>query len=230
MSDCSRILPLCLLGTALLAQQKPERWWTGTRFTPGVGLRALNIDLAGPGGEANLQTSIASSVFLALNLESPRLALNEQFSLSVLGHAGTVNADHQWVNNSAASTGQDGDGHRESLGTSLSGHYRYLAPALTWGHRKPGKGGIELSVGLGWWSGQFSGNAIFAPNNVANGAMPRTPVSVGFSQLGYDTRIGLHGKNWCLITTVGGPFPFNQNGIRYQFQQIAVIVGYEFTL
>lgn len=230
MSACFRILSLCLVGSALLAQEKPEHWWTGTRFTPGVGLRALNIDMAGPGGEANLQTSIASSVFLALNLESPRLALNEQFSLSVLGHAGTVNADHQWVNNSAASTGQDGDGHRESLGTNISGHYRYLAPALTWGVRKPGKGGIELSVGLGWWSGQFSGNAIFAPNNVANGAMPKTPVTVGFSQLGYDTRIGLHGKNWCLITTVGGPFPFNQNGIRYQFQQIAVIVGYEFTL
>lgn len=225
-----RLLPLLLLTGSLMGQEASGHWWSGTRFTPGVGWRALNIELAGPAGEANLQTSLAASTFLTLNLESPRWALSDNFALSLLGHAATVRADEQWVNHSASATGKDGNGHRESLGTSISGSYRYLAPALTWGHRKPGQTGLELTVGLGWWSGQFTGDVIYAPNMQASAGMPKTPVSVNFGQLGYDTRLGLHGKNWCLIMTVGGPFPFTQQGIHYQFQQIAMIVGYEFTL
>lgn len=221
---------LLALPGALRAQDSPAPWWKGTRLTPGVGWRALNIGMKAPEGEANLQPSLGSSMFLTLNVESPRVALGNSLAVSLLGYAGTVNADEQWVNGSPTATGQDGDGHRSSLGTSVSGHYRYLAPALTWGNRKPGKGGLELSAGLGWWWGHFAGDAIFAPNMQANAGMPKTPVAVDFSQPGYDTRIGLHGRNWCLILAVGGPFPFSQQGIRYEFQQIAMIVGYEFTL
>ncbi len=32
------------------------------------------------------------------------------------------------------------------------------------------------------------------------------------------------------IMTVGGPFKFSHQGIKYEFQQIALIVGYEFRL
>lgn len=202
----------------------PEHWWNGITFTPGVGWRALNIDMTGPGGEANLQTDFASSAFGSLDIESPRWPIGGNFALSVMANTQTVSANQQWVNDSS------GNGDRQSLGTSVSGRYSYVAPALTWGSRQRDGSGLEIGLGIGMWSGNFSGDAIFAPNNQATALMPHTPVNVRFNQLGYDTRLSLYYRHWALIMTVGGPFKFHDQNIKYEFQQVAMILGYEFRL
>ncbi|MDH4133482.1 MAG: hypothetical protein OEV31_01705 [Gammaproteobacteria bacterium] len=219
------VLPLILAGMPVYAEDAESgHWWSGISITPGIGWRALNIDMTNSAGDANLQTDFASSLFGALDIESPRYKLSDNLSVSVLGHASTVRATEQWVVDGS------GTGGRQSLGTSISGHYSYLAPALTWGARQPAGTGLELSLGVGTWSGQFSGDAIFAPNNQANASMPHTPLSVSFKELGYDTRFSLYFGRWAWVMTVGGPFKFSNQGVKYQFQQVALIVGYEFRL
>lgn len=220
------LLLSALLGTtAGFAQEGPKHWWSGTRITPGVGWRALNVTLNNPSGEANLQTSFGASVFGSLNLESRRIPLGRNFAISLLGHSATVNADQQFVKDTSGDSGS-----RQSFGTSLSGHYSYLAPALTWGNRNPKGSGLEISFGMGMWNGRFTGDAIYAPDTRPTAGMPRTPVEATFNRLGYDTRIGLYSGHWSYVVTVGGPFPYTEKGTRYQFQQIALIVGYEFEL
>lgn len=216
-----------LLSAAITAQaeeSESSHWWNGIRFTPGIGWRALNIDMTGPGGKANLQTDFASSAFGSLDIESPRWPIGGNFALSVMGHTQTVSANEQWF------TDSNGYGYRDSVGTEISGHYTYLAPALTWSARAPNGTGLEIGLGIGRWSGNFSGSAVFTTDYKYNPAIAPTPIDVSFNQLGYDTRISLYYGRWALIMTVGGPFKFKDQNIQYEFQQVAMILGYEIRL
>jgi len=76
----------------------------------------------------------------------------------------------------------------------------------------------------------MSGTMIFTTDDRPSSSMPQTPVSLNFHKLGYDTRIGLYFGHWEYVFTVGGPFPFTTNGTRYELQQLAIIVGYQFVL
>jgi hypothetical protein len=206
-------------------ETRGDHWWSGITFTPGAGWRALNIDMHAASGAANLQTDFGSSLFASLDIEVYRYPFGDSgFALSLLGHTATVRANEQWVKDAS------GAGSRESLGTGISGHYSYLAPALSWGARQPDGSGLELSVGVGRWSGEFSGDAVFAADYRADASLPSTPVSVRFDEWGYDTRLTLYLRHWALVMTVGGPFPFKDGGTKYEFQQVALILGYEIRL
>jgi hypothetical protein len=120
---CGVALLLALLLSAAPAradESEEEHWWSGFSFTPGVGSRALVLDMVrSDGWEANIANTGTDSLFWSFNIETPTYHFGESnFGVSILAHASNFNLEKQWVVDAS------GAGSRERIGTAVSGYYK----------------------------------------------------------------------------------------------------------
>jgi hypothetical protein len=217
-------------------EKESDFWWwiRGFEITPGVGLRHLGVDIhsKSAGTQGNLSNSISSSAFASINVESPSYQFGKSnFGFSVYLYAANVNLNEQFVADpSQTDTSATASGQRDNVGTSLSGYYSYLVPALH--YRLLGRDGssMKFALGYGRWVGRFSGDVILTPDNRPANGMPKTPIDTRVSKNAYlFTMQYKFANHWQAYMSVGGP-KWSDDNFRYQMEEVSLIVGYTFIL
>ncbi len=122
-----------------------RRVFRGLSISPGICLKSpeIKIKRKSDGHRAVIGDPLPGMVSLAIDISSRDFDFpNTNFGASLFLHSSHFKADRQW----AAVNGDEVD--IEDVGTSLSGHYSYLIPALYYKHQ-PGEVEWKLGVGLG---------------------------------------------------------------------------------
>jgi hypothetical protein len=232
----SRVIALAVLvliaGPALAADD--DGGWRGNfAITPGAGLRHLGLDVVqqSTGLKGNLSNDVWDSAFVAVSIESPEYQFGRSnFGFTIYSYAANLSLDHQWVaDGGTGPTGTD-SGSREDVGTSVSGHYAYVVPALhfRWPHGSGSE--TKFALGYGLWSANFSGDIILTSNDMPAPGMPTTPVNVRVRKLAYLLLMQHKFANhWQVYMSLGGP-QWEANGFEYKLEEVSVVVGYTFVL
>jgi hypothetical protein len=209
-------------------------WIHGFEITPGAGLRHIGIDVQrkSDGAQGNVSKSIGRSLFGSVNIESPGYQFGKSnFGATAYLYAANVNLDEQFVADPGMAPGADTiGGTRTNVGTHLSGYYTYLVPALH--YRLQGRDGssVKFALGYGWWFGRFSGDAILTPDNRPAAGLPKTPIDTRVSQGAFLFSMQYKFANhWQAYLTAGGP-KWQDDSLRYQLEEVSLVVGYTFIL
>jgi hypothetical protein len=229
------LLPFLAAAPAVAAEENDFWWWIrGFEITPGVGLRHLGVDVhrKSDSFQGNLSNSIAKSLFGSINIESPSYQFGKSnFGASVYLYAANVNLNEQFV----ADPGQTASsatvsGMRNNVGTSLSGYYSYLVPALHYRIQGRDGGSTKFALGYGRWVGRFSGDIILTPDNRPANGMPKTPLDTRVSKNAYlFTMQFKSASRWQVYMSVGGP-KWQDDSFRYQLEEVSLVFGYTFIL
>lgn len=163
-------------------------------------------------------------VSLAIDISSRDFDFpNTKFGASLFLHSSHFKADRQW----AAVNGDEVD--IENVGTSLSGYYSYLIPALYYKHQK-GEAEWKLGVGLGIGSARFSGDALFGPDLEVSRTQPKTSLSASANDvLAYMVFGDLKLPKWRVRLSIGG-FRFSDSDYRYEFLEGTLTFSYIFSI
>jgi hypothetical protein len=226
---------LCAPAFAAEEKDKDFWWWIhGFEITPGAGLRSLGVEVTrkSDSNVGNISNSISKSLFAAINIESPSYQFGKSnFGASVYLYGSNVRLNEQFV----ADPGQDPNsgslvGMRDNVGTSMSGYYSYLVPALH--YRLQGRDGssMKFSLGYGRWVGRFSGDIILTPDNRPANGLPKTSIDTRVAKNAYlFTMQYKFANHWQAYMAVGGP-KWQDEQFRYQMEEVSLVVGYTFTL
>ena len=230
------LLSLVASASPAVAAEESDFWWwiRGFEITPGVGLRYLGVDVHSKSNDTvgNLANSIGKSAFASINIESPSFQFGKSnFGASVYLYAANVNLNQQFI----ADPGQDPNsdsmaGTRDNVGTSLSGYYSYLVPAVH--YRLQGRDGssMKFALGYGRWVGRFSGDIILTPDNRPANGMAKTPIDTRVAKNAYlFTMQYKFANHWQASMSVGGP-KWQDDQFRYQLEELSFTVGYTFIL
>ena len=233
-----RALVLLSLVTAAApaAAEEDDFWWwiRGFEITPGAGLRHLGVDVhrKSDGTQGNASNSISKSLFASINIETPSFQFGKSnFGVSGYLYAANVNLNEQFVADPGQSdTSATVAGTRDNVGTSLSGYYSYLVPAVH--YRLQGRDGssVKFALGYGWWIGRFSGDIILTPDNRPASGLPKTSIDTRVSKGAYLFTMQYKFANrWQAYMSVGGP-TWQDETFRYQMEEVSLVVGYTFIL
>lgn len=228
--------PLLLALVAAPAVAEDDFWWwiRGFEITPGVGLRHLGVDVnrKSDGAQGNLSNSISKSAFASINIETPSWQFgSSNFGASAYLYAANVRLNEQFVSNPGQSdTSPTISGTRDNVGTSLSGYYSYLVPALHYRLLGRDGGSTKFALGYGRWVGRFSGDIILTPDNRPVNGLPKTSVDTRFSKNAYLFTMQFKtASHWQFALSVGGP-SWQDGSFRYQLEEVSLVAGYTFIL
>ena len=130
----------------------------------------------------------------------------------------------------ANSSSGSSSGSSKNVGTSLSGYYSYLVPALHYSSKSPTGGEAKVAFGFGKWIGRFSGDIILTADDRPAAGMTKTPIDVRVSKNAYLFLMQYKFDNhWQAYMSVGGP-KWQDGANRYQMEEVSLVVGYTFTL
>jgi hypothetical protein len=217
-------------------EKESDFWWwiRGFEITPGVGLRHFALDVHSKSNDnlGNVSNSIGKSAFASINIESPSFQFGKSnFGASVYFYGANVRLNEQFI----ADPGQDPNsgslaGTRENVGTSITGYYSYLVPAVH--YRLQGRDGssVKFALGYGPWRGRFSGDVILTPDNRPTNGQPKTSIDTRVSKWAYlFTMQYKFANHWQAYMTVGGP-KWQDSQFRYQMEELSLVLGYTFIL
>ena len=234
----SRALLLLALAAAAApaAAEESDFWWwiRGFEITPGVGLRHLGVDAhrKSDGNQGNLSNSISRSAFASINIETPSWQFgSSNFGVSAYLYAANVNLNEQFIADPGrADTSPTISGTRENVGTSLSGYYSYLVPAVHYRLQGREGGSTKFALGYGRWVGRFSGDIILTPDNRPVTGMPKTSIDTRISRNAYLFTMQFKtASRWQFYMSVGGP-TWQDASYRYQMEEVSLVAGYTFIL
>ncbi len=218
------------------AAEEDDFWWwiRGFEITPGAGLRHLGVDVhrKSDSAQGNLSNSISKSLFGSITVETPSFQFGKSnFGVSAYLYAANVNLNEQFVADPGRTdTSATVAGTRDNVGTSLSGYYSYLVPAVH--YRLQGRDGssMKFALGYGRWVGRFSGDIILTLDNRPANGLPKTSIDTRVSKNAYLFSMQYKFANhWQAYMSVGGP-TWQDETFRYQMEEISLVVGYTFIL
>jgi hypothetical protein len=231
---------LALAGAAAPSAAAEEKdsdfwWWIhGFEITPGVGLRHFGFDVHSKSNDnvGNVSNSISRSAFASVNIESPSFQFGtSNFGASVYFYGANVRLNEQFIADPTQSdTSATATGTRENVGTTITGYYSYLVPAVH--YRLQGRDGSSMKFALGYgpWYGRFSGDIILTPDNRPANGQPKTSIDTRVSKWAYlFTMQYKFANHWQAYMTVGGP-KWQDAQFRYQMEELSLVVGYTFIL
>ncbi len=233
------LLTLLMIGIVLFAaspvtaDEESGGWGGNFSITPGVGLRHLGLDVIrqSDGHTGNLSNDVWDSAFAAISIESPEYQFGKSnFGLTIYAYAATVGLDHQWVSDGGTNPNGTDSGSRENVGTSVSGYYSYLVPALHFLWRHGGGSETKFALGFGSWVANFKGDVILTPDDTPAPTDPKTPVDVRVRKLAYLFLMQHKFSNrWQAYMSVGGP-EWEEDGFEYKLEEVSIVIGYTFIL
>lgn len=222
-----------LAASPVIADDESGGWGGAFSFTPGVGLRHLGLDVIDQsnGDTGNLSNDVWDSAFAAISIESPEYQFGKSnFGFTIYAYAATVNLDHQWVADGGTSSSGSASGSRENVGTSVSGHYSYLVPAVHYLWTHGGGSETKVALGFGSWVASFSGDIILTPDDTPEPTDPKTPLDVRVRKLAYLFLMQHKFSNrWQAYMSVGGP-DWEADGYAYNLEEVSIVIGYTFSL
>lgn len=210
-------------------------WWIrGFEITPGAGLRhfAVEVTRGSDGATGNSSNSIGNSLFGSLMVESPSWQFGgSNWGASVYFYASNVGLDEQFVNDPGQGAGDAGaSGSRKNVGTSMSGYYSYLVPALHYRVQRDDGSQFKVALGYGRWHGEFSGDIILTPDNRPQTGQPKTQIDTSVSKNAYLASMQYKfAKHWQAFMSVGGP-RWSDSTFKYQMEEVSIVIGYTFRL
>ena len=211
-----------------MPQARGVKWYDGFSVTPTLGLRhfALHVDQAN-GDKGSLSNSIENSFFWALDLQSPSLQFSESWGASLYVYSANVNLSEQFTDND--NDGDDNSGESIDVGTSATGRYSYVVPALHY-EMPMGEGGrARFALGFGKWFADVSGDIILTPDNQPAAGMPKTDFDVKVNKNAYLFHMQWRtAGSWHVAMSVGGP-KWSGGGFEYQVEEVSLSVGYALT-
>ena len=149
---------------------------------------------------------------------------NTNFGWSLFLHSSSFKASTQVA-------GVNGGKIKEhDLGTSVSGYYSYLIPALY--YKPPGaEGKTKFGVGLGYGSARLSGTALFGPDRQVSTTEPKSSLSTSANNvIAYMVFLDLkQPSSFHLRLSVGGPV-FSDSEYKYIFEEFTFTISYTFPI
>ncbi len=214
----------------------PEaHWWSGISFTPALGARHLGLEVVrrGDGSKANISNAGTAQLFVALGIESPEFNFdNSHWGATLMAYTSFIKLDNQFYDDIETDGSNDTNkGHRADVGTSISGTYSYLVPALHYAAPIANNGKWKLAVGYGWWNGNFSGDVILTQNQRPVAGLAKTAVDASTKlKPGYMVLLYYRTpSDWVWQMSVGGA-RFSDATLRYEVEEISMGVARQFTL
>ena len=209
-----------------MPQARGVKWYDGFSITPGVGLRhfALHVDQAN-GDKGTLQNSIQNSMFWAIDVQSPSLQFSEHWGASVYLYSSKISLSEQFTE---AGNDEENKGESIDVGTSATGRYSYVVPALHY-EMPAGDGHFRAALGFGKWFATVKGDIILTPDNEPASGMPRTDFDVTVDKNAYLFHMQWRTQgSWHFGMSVGGP-KWSKSGFEYQVEEVSLVVGYALT-
>ena len=149
---------------------------------------------------------------------------NTNFGWSLFLHSSSFKASTQIA-------GVNGGKIKEhDFGTSVSGRYSYLIPALYYKLPKA-EGEMKLGVGLGYGSARLNGSALFGPERMVSSSTPKSSLSTSANDviaymffLDFNPPSAYHFR-----LSYGGPV-FRDSEYQYIFEEFTFTVSYTFSI
>lgn len=209
-----------------LPQARGVKWYDGFAITPGIGLRHFALHVEQGGNEGSLSNSIENSFFAALDVQSPSLQFSEHWGASVYLYSANLDLSEQFTDND--NDGDDNSGETIDVGTSASGRYSYVVPALHY-DMPAGDGTFRVALGFGKWFSTIEGDIILTPDNQPQAGMPKTAFDVKVNKNAYLFHMQWRTQgSWHFAMSVGGP-KWSGDGNDYKVEEVALVVGYALT-
>lgn len=213
---------------------KQSHWWSGISFTPGVGLRHLGLDVKrkSDGYQGNISQSLEAKPFFSFSITSPSWNFDEHWGVTLRSFSSVVTLDSQFYSYDTVdpNTGTT-QGDRIDVGTSVSGYYSYIVPAINYHTGSSGFGVFNVALGLGYWTSNLSGTIALTPDKHPTEATPKTQVDLSTNdELAYLFLMSYTTPGqWIYEMTVGGP-SFSADGYDYKLEEVTLTVGKQFVL
>ena len=210
-----------------MPQARGVKWYDGFAITPGIGLRHFALHVEQGGNEGSLSNSIENSFFAALDVQSPSLQFSEHWGASVYLYSANLDLSEQFTDND--DDGDDNSGETIDVGTSASGRYSYVVPALHYDMPAGDGGHFRVALGFGKWYSTIKGDVILTPDNQPQAGMPKTAFDVTVNKNAYLFHMQWRTRgSWHFGMSVGGP-KWSGDGNRYQVEEVALVAGYALT-
>jgi hypothetical protein len=203
-----------------------SRIFRGLSISPGISFRSpvIRITRKSDGDQADMTDSPGVLSFVIDVSSRDHDFSNTNFGWSLFLHSGSFKASEQFAGVNG------GEVKKQDLGTSISGRYSYLIPALY--YKRPGAEGDEkFGVGLGYGSVRFSGTALFGPNRQVSITEPESSLSVSANDViaymvFYDFKLP---NSFHFRISIGGP-QFADSKYKYNFEEWTLTFSYTFTI
>jgi hypothetical protein len=203
-----------------------SRIFRGLSISPGISIKSpvIRIKRRSDGQQADMTDSPGVLSF-DIDISSRDFDFpNSNFGVSLFLHSSYFKASEQF----AGINGEEVK--KQDLGTSLSGYYSYLIPALYYKHHIDEVEG-KFGVGLGYGSARFSGSALFGPERMVSRAQPKSTLSTSANDvLAYMVFYDLEWPNSLrLRVSVGGP-QFSDSEYKYSLEEFTLTLSYTFSI
>ncbi len=203
-----------------------SRIFHGLSISPSICLKSPEIQIKrkSDGQRAVIGDPLPGMVSFGIGISTRDFDFpNTKFGASAFIYSTYFKANRQW----AAVNGDEVD--IVDLGTSISGYYSYLIPAL---YYKPqaGEAKWKLGLGLGYGMARLSGNARFGPDLKVSRTQPKTTLSASANDvLAYMTFLDYRLQKWHVRLSIGG-FLFSDSGYKYSFLEGTLALSYTFSI
>jgi len=204
-----------------------RRIFRGLSISPGISIKSavIRIERKSDGQRADM-TDSPGVLSYDIDISSRDFDFpNSKFGMIVFLHSSYFKASEQFAGVNG------GEVKIEDLGTSISGYYSYLIPAIYY-KPKPeiGKAEMKLGLGVGYGSARFSGNASFGPDRMVSRTQPKTTLSTSANNvLAYMAFYDLKWPKWRARVSVGGP-RFSDSEYKYSFEEFTLTLSYTFSI
>lgn len=209
-------------------------WWDGFSITPGGGFRHLgiSIDRKSDGYHGNISNAGFAQAVATLNMTFNEFKLNEGGTLYLELHSYTafLKLDHQFYDYGTTNTATGANsGERVDVDTRIDGYYTYLMPSLKFKAQLPGSGEFAVSLGVGLWTSEFSGDIILTDDGRPINGMPKSDININtYKELAYIFNMSYATTTgWIYLMSVGGT-TFDDDEYDYKIEEVAMIIGKRF--
>jgi len=219
---------LLLYSTSVMAAEDESHWWDNFSITPGAGFRHLGVDVIRKSDRfhGNISNAGFAQLVFSLNIVFNEFQIDDdgKVFIELNTYTSFIDLDHQFYE--TGSNGNSNFGERVDVGTSLSGYYTYLMPSLKYGLKLPKGGEMSASLGIGFWSSEFSGDMILTPDGRPVNGMPITDLSIStIDELAYMVNLKWQtADGWLYMMSVGGT-SFSDDQYEYDIEEVSMIVG-----